>query len=149
MELAEPATSSAAGATTRACIGIVDDDASILRALQRLLGAAGFTVQTFASGEELLASQQLDRFQCLVLDVHLTGLSGFDVQERLNEARRFIPIVFITAHDDAATRARARQSGAALYLRKPFEKEALLGAIRRARDAADGIEVTGGDGGAG
>jgi FixJ family two-component response regulator len=132
MELAEPATSSAAGATTRACIGIVDDDASILRALQRLLGAAGFTVQTFASGEELLASQQLDRFQCLVLDVHLTGLSGFDVQERLNEARRFIPIVFITAHDDASTRARARRTATSQYLRKPFDEQSLIAAIETA-----------------
>ena len=113
-------------------IGVVDDDASILRALQRLLGAAGFTVQTFRSGEELLSSQQLDRIQCLVLDVHLTGLSGFDVQERLAEDHRAIPIVFITAHDDASTRERAGRTRGSQYLRKPFDEHSLIAAIQTA-----------------
>jgi FixJ family two-component response regulator len=130
-EATQPAVSSS-GSAVRACIGIVDDDASILRALQRLLGAAGFSVQTFGSGEELLASGQLDRFQCLVLDVHLTGLSGFEVQERLTAARRFIPIVFITAHDDPSTRERARRSAASQYLRKPFDEQSLIAAIETA-----------------
>ena len=130
MEATEPTVSSRT--TTRACIGIVDDDASILRALQRLLGAAGFAVQTFGSGEELLASGQLDRFHCLVLDVHLTGLSGFEVQERLAAARRAIPIIFITAHDDASTRERARRSAASQYLRKPFDEQSLIAAIETA-----------------
>jgi len=130
--ITRPGESSASGITSRAFIGVVDDDASILRALQRLLGAAGFTVQTFGSGEELLASKQLDRFQCLVLDVHLTGLSGFDVQERLNETRHFIPIVFITAHDDATTRERARRTATSQYLRKPFDEQSLIAAIQTA-----------------
>jgi len=131
--ITRPGDSSASGVTlSRAFIGVVDDDASILRALQRLLGAAGFAVQTFGSGEELLASAQLDRFQCLVLDVHLTGLSGFEVQERLNEARRFIPIVFITAHDDASTRERARRTATSQYLRKPFDEQSLISAIETA-----------------
>ena len=134
MEATEPAVSRSA--TPRAYIGVVDDDASILRALQRLLGAAGFTVQTFGSGEELLASGQLDRFQCLVLDVHLTGLSGFEVQERLSAARRAIPIIFITAHDDASTRERARRSAASQYLRKPFDEQSLIAAIESAVTAA-------------
>ena len=60
-----------------AVIGVVDDDFSILRALQRLLGAAGFAVKTFGSGEELLVSEDLGQLQCLILDVHLNGLSGF------------------------------------------------------------------------
>ena len=138
MELTEPTImrpgerSASNASLTRPFIGIVDDDASILRALQRLLGAAGFSVQTFGSGEELLASAQLEHFQCLVLDVHLTGLSGFEVQERLNEARRFIPIVFITAHDDASTRERARRTAASQYLRKPFDEQSLISAIETA-----------------
>src|SRR6266850_1621399 len=114
---------------TRTIIGVVDDDASILRAVQRLLGASGFVVQTFGSGEELLDSEQLDRLHCLVLDVHLAGLSGFDVQERLIAERRLIPIIFITAHDDAATRERARGVAASQYLRKPFDEQSLIAAI--------------------
>src|SRR5438034_6586220 len=66
-------------------IAVVDDDHSILRALRRLLGAAGFTVNTFGSGEELLAWEGLGTIECLILDVHLAGLSGFDVQERLTD----------------------------------------------------------------
>src|SRR5215813_668321 len=81
-------------------IGVVDDDASILRAVQRLLGSLGFTVKTFPSGEDLLASACLGQIRCLVLDVHLGGLSGFELQERLSEAPVPIPIIFLTAHDD-------------------------------------------------
>ena len=114
------------------CIGVVDDDASILRALQRLLGAAGFSVKTFGSGEDLLASNQLDHFSCLVLDVHLTGLSGFEVQDRLMGAQRTIPIIFITAHDDASTRERARRTATSQYLRKPFDEQSLITAIQTA-----------------
>ena len=113
-----------------AVIGVVDDDFSILRALQRLLGAAGFAVKTFASGEELLVSKDLGQLQCLILDVHLNGLSGFEVEERLAEGARRIPIVFITAHDDASTRERARRSSQ--YVRKPFDEHALLDAIHAA-----------------
>jgi FixJ family two-component response regulator len=113
-------------------IGVVDDDASILRAVQRLLGSLGFTVKTFGSGEDLLASDCLGRIHCLVLDVHLGGLSGFELQERLSEAPVQIPIIFITAHDDPPTRDRARRAGAVEYLRKPFDEHALIGAIEKA-----------------
>lgn len=113
-------------------IGVVDDDASILRAVQRLLGSLGFTVKTFGSGEDLLASDCLARIHCLVLDVHLGGLSGFELQERLSEAPVQIPIIFITAHDDPPTRDRARRAGAVEYLRKPFDEHALIGAIEKA-----------------
>ncbi len=117
---------------THPLLVVVDDDTSILRALRRLLGAAGFTVSTFASGEDFLASDGVDAIGCLVLDVQLDGLSGFDVAERLKTAPRSIPIVFITAHDDAVTRARAERVAGAQYLPKPFEDSALIGAIHRA-----------------
>ena len=113
-------------------IGVVDDDASILRAVQRLLGSLGFTVKTFGSGEDLLASACLAGIHCLVLDVHLGGLSGFELQERLSEAPVQIPIIFITAHDDPPTRERARRAGAVEYLRKPFDEHALISAIDKA-----------------
>lgn len=113
-------------------VGVVDDDASILRALRRLLQAAGFTVETFGSAQEVLSSSCLPRIGCLVLDIHLGDLSGFDVHERLPQSLPAIPIVFITAHDTALTRERARLAGAVDYLRKPFDDMALLGAIQRA-----------------
>ena len=116
----------------RATVGVVDDDASILRALRRLLQAAGFSVETFGSAAEVLSSSLLPRINCLVLDIHLGDLSGFDVHERLPDTLRPIPIIFITAHDTALTRERARLAGAVDYLRKPFDEDALIGAIGRA-----------------
>jgi FixJ family two-component response regulator len=111
-------------------IGVVEDDPSFLRALKRLLSAAGFSVATFASAEEFLASDTAGATSCLVLDVHLGGMSGFDLQQTLAAAGAPIPTIFITAHDDAITRERARAGVA--YLRKPFREEALVGAIREA-----------------
>jgi FixJ family two-component response regulator len=112
-----------------AVIGVVDDDPSVLRALTRLLGAAGYTVQTFGSAETFLARDP-SGIDCLLLDVHLGGLSGFDVQERLAEAHVSIPIIFITAFDDPVTRERALK--AAAYISKPFDEQSLLAAIERA-----------------
>ncbi len=120
----------------RPMIGVIDADPSILRALQRLLGTAGFTVKTFESAEALLASDQLDQIRCLALDIHLDGLSGFDLQERLAAAQSQMPIIFITALDDVRTRERARRAGAVDYLRKPFDEQALIAAINRALDQA-------------
>lgn len=113
-------------------ICVIDDDASLLRALQRLLVAGGFSVETFGSAEDFLVSEHRSAADCLVLDVHLGGLGGFELQERLVAAGRRIPIVFITAYDDAVTRERARRAGAVDYLRKPFDDESLIGAINRA-----------------
>jgi len=118
-------------------VSIIDDDLSVRRALRRLIAAAGFSVETFASGREFLDSDPLGRSQCIVLDIHLGGLSGFDVQERLKAMGVQAPVIFITAHDDEATHARAGGSGAAAYLRKPFEERALLDAIEQAIGKAD------------
>ena len=113
-------------------IGVVDDDPSILRALRRLLGAAGFVVKTFTSGEELLASDALGTIDCLVLDIHLGGCSGFEIQERLARPQPSIPIVFITAHDDTGARERVHQTTKSPFLRKPFDAQALIQAITTA-----------------
>ncbi len=118
-------------------VSIVDDDLSVRRALRRLIAAAGFSVETFASGREFLDSDPLGRTGCIVLDIHHGGLSGFDVQERLKAMGGQVPIIFITAHDDEATHERVRGSGAAGYLRKPFEERALLDAIERAVGKAE------------
>lgn len=111
-------------------IGVVEDDPSYRRALRRLLSAAGFRVAAFASAEEFLASKSAGGTACLVLDVYLGGMSGFDLQQRLAHDGVPIPAIFITAHDDPVTRERAR-SGVA-YLQKPFREAALIGAIQQA-----------------
>ena len=108
-------------------IAIVDDDSSVRRALHRLVQSAGYTVETFASAREFLEWLPRGQAACLVLDIHMSGMSGFDLQERLA-----VPIIFITGRDDAPTRKRIEQSGAAGHLRKPFDEQALLDTIRQA-----------------
>ena len=114
-----------------AVVWVIDDDLSVRRALRRLISSAGFAVETFASGREFLETVPHDGRGCLVLDIHLESMSGFEVKERLLAGGVTIPIIFMTAHDDEATRERARRAGAA-YLRKPFAKRALMDAIRQA-----------------
>jgi FixJ family two-component response regulator len=112
-------------------ISIVDDDLSVRRALRRLVLSAGYLVETFASAREFLAATPPAPPACLVLDIYLDGMNGFELQEQLAADRVAIPIIFMTAHDDAATRERIRRSGAAGYLGKPFDGQALLDAIQR------------------
>ena len=118
-------------ATSSPLVYVIDDDASLLRALRRLLAAGGFRVCTFSSAEDFLESAETTP-ACLVLDVHLGGLSGLDLQERLLASGRRIPVLFITAHDDAVTRERAHRAGAIDYLRKPFNDDLLIAGIKRA-----------------
>jgi FixJ family two-component response regulator len=113
-------------------ISIVDDDPSICRALRRLVQSAGYAAETFQSAPAFLDSFSLGRTACLVLDIHLDGMSGFELQERLAADRAGIPIVFITAHHDAPTRERVDRAGVVAYLRKPFDERVLLDAIGRA-----------------
>lgn len=113
-------------------VSIVDDDASLLRALSRLLRAVGFTVEAFGSAEEFLQAERPEPPGCLVLDVHLGGMSGFELQEQLMASGALVPIIFITAHDDATTQKRARRAGLAEYFRKPLDDAALIAAIHRA-----------------
>jgi FixJ family two-component response regulator len=115
----------------RPTVCIVDDDRSLLRALQRLISTAGFNAEAFTSAENFLESVWCKGCGCLVLDVHLGGLNGFELNERLVADGVSIPIIFITAHDDAATRERAGAARAVAYLQKPFDDHLLLDAIRR------------------
>ena len=126
-------------------ISIVDDDLSVRRALRRLVQSAGYSAETFASAREFLDSLPSGRTACLVLDIHLEGMSGFELQERMAADPDPIPVIFITAQDDAATRERARQTSASAYLRKPFDEQVLLAAIGRAigADGVDGHERDG------
>jgi FixJ family two-component response regulator len=113
-------------------ICVIDDDQSLLRAVQRLLVADGFDVETFSSAEDFLEFEHREKANCLVLDIHLGGLTGFELNDRLVASGGRIPIVFITAHDDAPSREKARRAGAVDYLRKPFDDRSLIGAINRA-----------------
>ena len=108
-------------------IAIVDDDPSVRRSLHRLVRSAGYAVETFASAREFLAWMAHGQAACLVLDVHMNEMSGFELQERLA-----VPVIFITSHDDTVTRTRIEKSGANGHLWKPFDEHAVLSAIRRA-----------------
>jgi FixJ family two-component response regulator len=113
-------------------ISIVDDDASIREALKSLMRSVQFRVDAFASAEEFLASERVGDTACLILDVYLPGMSGFELQNRLNVERRGIPIIFITAHADEASRQRALKGGAVDLLSKPVRREILFKAIQSA-----------------
>jgi FixJ family two-component response regulator len=113
-------------------VGIVDDDVRLLRALQRLLQVSGVTAITFDSGEAFLDALPTPALDCLVLDVRLGALSGFDVHDALVMRGESLPTIFITAHDEPATRQRARKAGAVAYLRKPFDEDSLISAIQSA-----------------
>jgi FixJ family two-component response regulator len=114
-------------------IAVVDDDLSVRKSLGRLLKAAGFEAIAFASARDYLEGGGLAPApECLILDIHLGGMNGFELYEHLVAAGSTPPVIFITAHDDEPTRERARQMGSSGYLRKPFEQHTLLGAIYRA-----------------
>ena len=113
-------------------IAIIEDDKSFSRALGRLLRAAGFTVRAFGSAEEFLGERDEASPDCLVLDIHLGGLNGFGLLERLRARGTMVPTIFMTGHDDPETREQARKAGAAGFLRKPFEDDMLILAIEQA-----------------
>lgn len=108
-------------------IAIVDDDDSVRRSLLRVVQAAGYAAEGFASAREFLDWLPQGRAACLLLDVHMSEMSGFDLQDRLA-----VPIIFITAHDDARTHERIAKSGAVGHLRKPYDEQTVLDAVRRA-----------------
>jgi len=107
-------------------IGIVDDDESVRMAIRSLLRSLRFTVEMFGSAEELLGSVRLDDIARLIVDVHLPGMSGVDLQRRLLAAQHELPIIFISAHDDPVAERHALTAGALAFLRKPFSEKALI-----------------------
>jgi len=109
---------------------VVDDDASVRDAVSSLIRSAGFRVRTFESAHEFLATPRAEVPSCLVLDVHLPGLNGLDLQRELAKANVHIPIIFLTGHGDIPTSVRAIKAGALEFLTKPFADEDLLNAIR-------------------
>jgi len=115
-------------------ISIVDDDESVRDALKSLLDSMGFHAEVFASGEAFLNSPDISHTDCLIADVRMPGMSGLQLQERLNAAKSSIPIIFISAHDDGDARARGLRAGAVDFLKKPFSEDALVRAISACLD---------------
>src|SRR6202045_4014583 len=111
---------------------VVDDDASLLKSVARLLAHHGISSRTFASAEALLESDSVQTATCLLLDIHLGGISGIELQRRLAASGSKCPVIFMTGNDDEATRNDAVDVGCIAYLRKPFARDVLMDAIGKA-----------------
>jgi FixJ family two-component response regulator len=109
---------------------IVDDDRQVRDALLERLDEAGFPACAFASGEEFLASGRQYECSCLIADICMAGMSGLDLQSRLNAERLRIGVIFITAHADERTRTQAVRGGAVEFLAKPFDDDRLVETVR-------------------
>jgi FixJ family two-component response regulator len=113
-------------------VAIVDDDESMRSALQGMLKSVGLASEVFASAEEFLKSGQQKNTACLIADIRMPGMSGLELQARLNAERCKIPTIFITAHGDTKIRMQALRAGAVEFLAKPFDDEVLLESVRAA-----------------
>ena len=113
---------------------VVDDDPDVRRAIQDVLSSVTLQSMAYGSATELLRSKLPDRATCLVLDVRLPGLSGFDLQSELANARIDIPIIFISGYGDIKMSVKAMKTGAVEFLSKPFREQDLLDAVRTALD---------------
>jgi FixJ family two-component response regulator len=111
------------------CVVVVDDDASMLQALARILRLGGYETLTFNSAEAMLESRSAASAAVLVFDVHLPGLSGFELYERLIAMGTRAPVIFITAYDEPDTRHQAQAAGAAGFFTKPFSGRDLVTAV--------------------
>jgi len=124
---------------------VVDDDASMRTALQRLLRSVGYEVEAYGSARDFLEDERADRDACLVLDVRMPRMSGLELQKLLNEAGDQLPIVFVTGVGDVPMSVRAMKGGAVDFLQKPFNDQDLIDAVHRAieRDRANRLERAG------
>jgi two-component system, LuxR family, response regulator FixJ len=135
--------------TTERAVYILDDDAAVLRSLERLLSSANFEPITFERPDLFLTAAKTFKTGCVLLDVRLPGISGLDVQTQLGRMRNDLPIIVMTAQGDVQTAVRAMKAGAIDFLEKPYSDHALLGAIEAAfsneirsdrdRDIADAV----------
>jgi FixJ family two-component response regulator len=117
---------------SRPTIFVVDDDAAVRDALKLLLRSVGQPVETFASAQEFLEAYSEDRPGCLVLDIRMPGMSGLELQQKLNEKHSILPIIFITGHGDVPMAVEAMQAGAVDFIQKPFRDQDLIDRINQA-----------------
>jgi FixJ family two-component response regulator len=118
--------------TKQKIVAVVDDDPSILKAIERLLSARGFQVETWLSAEAFLAGGASSYANCLLLDIHLSQMSGLELRRQLANSGCTAPIIFMTGNHDERTRQEALKAGCADFLRKPFSSHILFAAIARA-----------------
>jgi FixJ family two-component response regulator len=117
-------------------IAVVDDESSVCRALERLLQSAGFDVVTFTHGAAFLQSLEARQPDCLIVDLHMSPMSGFELQSRLGQMAQRIPVVIITGHDTPESNQRVMDAGAAAYLRKPVDDQVLIDTVTAAIEKA-------------
>lgn len=120
------------GAVERALVSVVDDDESVRESLPDLLKEFGFEARVFSSAQEFLASDCVNRTGCLILDIAMPAMTGFELQRELQLRGQKIPTIFITAQTDGALRERAFEGGAVSFLLKPFSDTALLASVETA-----------------
>lgn len=118
--------------STRPTIFVVDDDSAVRDALKLLLRSVGQAVETYGAGQEFLESYSEDRPGCLVLDIRMPGMSGLELQQKLNEKHSILPIIFITGHGDVPMAVEAMQAGAVDFIQKPFRDQDLIDRINQA-----------------
>jgi FixJ family two-component response regulator len=116
----------------RPTIFVVDDDAAVRDALKLLLRSVGHAVETFGSAQEFLDARGEDPAGCLVLDIRMPGMSGLELQQKLNEKHSILPIIFITGHGDVPMAVEAMQAGAVDFIQKPFRDQDLIDRINQA-----------------
>ena len=116
----------------RPSIFVVDDDSAVRDSLKLLLRSVGQAVETFGSGQEFLDGYNDDRAGCLVLDIRMPGMSGLELQQKLNERHSILPIIFITGHGDVPMAVEAMQAGAVDFIQKPFRDQDLIDRINQA-----------------
>lgn len=118
----------------KSIVAVVDDDPGMLKSIEYLLDAHGFGVEVFASAETFTRREPFKGISCLILDIQLGGMSGFDLRRLLSERGCRFPIIFITAADDESTAREAHDRGCAAFLLKPFKPICLINAIKQAMD---------------
>ena len=127
--------------SARKLVVVLDDDPGVLKAVQRLLTAAGFDCELFSSAQDFEIRARLDSALCLVLDINLNGESGIDVRRKLSARWPLIPVIFITANDSDDARKAAMDAGCIAYVAKPFSAETLVNAVGKAH-AVDALILT-------
>jgi len=114
-------------------VAVLDDESEMRKALRRLLTSRGYRVEEYECGEDLLAALGSQPMDCLLLDLHMTGINGFDVLEAFRIRQIPVPVIVITAHDEPGTADRVHALGATAYLKKPVDRDVLLAAIEAAQ----------------
>ena len=120
--------------TIAGVVAVVEDDPGMRKSIERLLRASGYETATFASAEDFIRNGSENMF-ALVLDIHLPGMSGIELRHRIVAAGSLLPVIFITAFDDAKLRVEALATGCIDYLHKPFESHRLIEALERCRNS--------------